>query len=241
MKVCGHEEFRDIRDALEKAGKKFSRADMKRLCYSDVFLATIGNAGEAIGCGEDRDAEERERLSRFDGLDADGLAEATFCDSHESYAAYQRLADVLGPLEDHEASPEVLLYRNMTRLRGNWRDRRESRYLKEIYRLVEVCKQRGELPIGWLVVVKLNADTFDGHFNDGRIMRDGGYHMPEEVVKAMGLPAEMAGACSGNLAKALGAEPNKKGGYRGSYEELLETVLIPSQRVEFMRRCPSDD
>jgi hypothetical protein len=241
VKVCGHEEFGKLRDALEKEGKKFTKAAMKRLCYGDLFLAIIGNAGEAAGQSVDQETEEQERLSRFAGMDADALAEATFCDDHESYAAFQRLADAMGPLPDEAASPEVLLYRNMTRLRGDWSDGRDSDYLKEIYRLVEVCKQRGELPIGWLVAVKLNADTFDGHFNDGRIMRDGGYHLPDEIVKAMGLPAEMARGCSGNLAKAAGAVPNKEGGYSGSYEELLKKALLPEQRVEFMRRSGEDD
>lgn len=241
MKTCSHEDFYKVREPLIAQKKKFSREDMGRLCYSNLMLAVIGNAGEAAGKWEDYEAEAKERLVKYDGLDADALAGAAFCDDHEAYAAFQRLADVRGKLVDEDASPEILLYRNMTRLRGDWSGGRGSDYLKEIYRLVEVCKQRGELPIGWLAAVRLNADTFDGHMNDGRIMRDGGYHMPEEVVKAMGMPAEMAGACSGNLAKSMGAEPNKVGGYSGSYEELLEKVLLPVQRVEFMRRDGRDD
>lgn len=240
MKACGHEEFYSIQQALVGAGKTFTRADMKRLCYGDLFLAVIGNAGKAAGRSEDVEAEERERMKRFDGLDPDAISKVDVCDSHEQYAAFQRLADARGPLPDDQANPEVLLYRNMTRLRGNWSEGRDSRFLKEIYRLIDVCKQRGELPIGWLAAVKLNADTFDGHYNDGRIMRDGGMHVPEDIVKALNLPPEFAKGASGNLAKMLGARPNKEGGYRGSYEELLESVLLPEQRVEFMRSSEED-
>lgn len=241
MKTCGHEEFYEIKKHLEAAGKTFGPAEMGRLCYGDLCLSVIGNAGTAIGKWEDSKREEKKRLSRFDGLDADAVEKATFCDEFEQYAAFDRLARARGFLPDEEASPEILLYRNMTRLRGDWSDGRDSFYLKEIYRLVEICKKRGELPIGWLCAVKLNADTFDGRFNDGRIMRDGGYHLPEAVVKEMGLPPEMAKGCSGNLALMMGAVPNKEGGYRGSYEELLRKVLVPSQRVDFMREAPPED
>lgn len=235
MKDCGHVPFRDLRDELESQGRVFTREEMEKLCYGDLMLSWIGNAGKAAGKRKDADAVEEERIARFKSLSPDELDKAIFCDDQEKVRAYGKIAEERGILSDEEASPEILLYRNMTRLRGNWSDGRRSRYLAEIYRLIDVCKQRGELPIAWLVAVKPNADTFDGHFNDGRIMRDGGYHLPEEMVKAMGLPAEMAGGCSGNLAKMLGAVPNKEGGYRGSYEELWERILTPEQRVEFMR------
>lgn len=235
MKACGHTDFNWLCNRLIAEGRKFTLDEMRKLCYKDLILCVIGNAGKAAGRDKDRAVVEQERLDRFLGLYPDALMTATFCDDSEAYEAFRRLADELGPLPDDEASPEILLYRNMTRLRGDWNGGRSSRYLAEIYRLIEVCKPRGELPIAWLAAVKLNADTFDGQFNDGRIMRDGGYHLPEETVKAMGLPAEMTKGCSGNLAKMLGAVPNKERGYRGSYEELLKEVLTPKLRVEFMR------
>jgi len=241
MKACGHTDFGSLCKRLLAEGRKFTLDEMRKLCYGDLILSTIGNAGKAIGRSKDRDAVEKERLDRFRGLSPDALATATFCDDSEAYEAFQRLANDLGPLPDDEASPEILLYRNMIRLRGDWSGGRSSRYLTEIYRLIDVCKHRGELPIAWLAAVKLNADTFDGHFNDGRIMRDGGYHLPEETVKALGLPAEMARGCSGNIAKTLGAVPNKEGGYRGSYEELWERILSPEQRIEFMRLATEED
>lgn len=193
------------------------------------------------GKRKDADAVEEERIARFKGLSPADLDKAVFCDDQKKVRAYGKIAEMKGILLDEEASPEILLYRNMIRLRGDWSDGRRSRYLAEIYRLIDVCKQREDLPIGWLAAVKLNADTFDGHFNDGRIMRDGGYHLPNEMVKAMGLPAEMASGCSGDLAKMLGAVPNREGGYRGSYKELWKRILTPEQRIEFMRAATEED
>lgn len=234
-KECGHLEFYDLKKELEKKGGKFTALEMKKLCFADLFIATIGNAGDQAGRSEDAEAEQEVRLKRFKGLTADELDKATYCDSHENYAAFQMLSKALGLLRDEEADPEILLYRNMTRLRGSWSGGRSSPFLKEIYRLIEVCKQRGELPIAWLAAVKKNADKFDGHFNDGRIMRDGAYYLPEELQKAFGMPKEMTEGCSGNLAKMMGAQPVTEGGYRGSYDELMEKVLTPSLRIQYMR------
>lgn len=234
-KTCGHLEFYDLKNELEKAGKKFTAREMKKLCYADLFVSTIGNAGDQAGRSEDADAEQRLRLERFKGMTADELAKAMYCDSHENYAAFQVLSKVAEKLPDENATPEILLYRNMTRLRGSWSGGRSSPFLKEIYRLIEICKQRGELPIAWLAAVKKNADKFDGHFNDGRIMRDGAYYLPEELQKALGMPKEMTEGCSGNLAKMMGARPVSESGYRGSYEELIEEFLTPDMRVQYMR------
>lgn len=237
---CNHQAFIALCSELEATGRKFTREEMGKLCYSNLTLAVIGNAGKAAGKSGDAFAEELTRLAVYSEMTPEELAEAEFCDDHEQHAAFDQAAERRGALPDAKADPEILLYRNMKRLRGNWSGGRGSFYLEEIYRLLPICEERGVLPSGWLKAVEHNADTFDGHFDDGRIMRDGQYAMPEEIVEALGLPQEMAQGVSGNLAKMLGAQPISDR-FRGSYEELLDSVLTPVQRIEFQRRCAEED
>jgi hypothetical protein len=81
--------------------------------------------------------------------------------------------------------------------------------------------------------VKNNADAYDGHYVDGRIMRDGQLYLDPEIAKAFNIPTT---AVSGGMAKLIGAKPIKQAGYRGSYEELFEEILNPDQMVDSLRK-----
>ena len=123
----------------------------------------------------------------------------------------------------------------MRNLRGDWSEKRDSPYLETIYACVAKLLKMPTplLPREFLRAVQQNADTFDGHFNDGRIMRDGRLLLPPEVIKDMKLPEDMKNGVSGNLAKMLGAKPDKPDGYCGTYDELnaLIASIIKSQKV----------
>ncbi len=111
----------------------------------------------------------------------------------------------------------------MQKLRGDWSDYRDSHYLEKIYELIPQSIEEGIVPKGWLNAVKNNADTFDGHYNDGRIMRDGD-----------------RGGLSGNLAGTLGFSPlEQDGGFYGGYEELFEKILTPEQMIQY--QTPIED
>ncbi len=115
MKTCGHEKFGDVRRRLEAEGKSFTAEEMRKLCYGDIEQTWIGNAGKAVGTEADYDLVVGERLARFSGLSPEELAKQTFCDEYEEHTAFQRLALARGPLPDVDASPEILLYRNLRR------------------------------------------------------------------------------------------------------------------------------
>jgi hypothetical protein len=122
----------------------------------------------------------------------------------------------------------------MKNLRGNWSGGRSSQHLAWIYALLPEVEAEGAVPLGWCQAVKMNADQFDGEFNDGRIMRDGAMRLPEDVAKAFGLPS---GEASGNIAKLMGAKSvRREGGYRGSYEELFEIILTPEQKIIYLSK-----
>ena len=61
----------------------------------------------------------------------------------------------------------------------------DNKHLAWIYVLLPEVETEGVVPLGWCHAVKMNADTFDGEFDDGRIMRDGTMRLPEDVVKAL--------------------------------------------------------
>jgi hypothetical protein len=95
-----------------------------------------------------------------------------------------------------------------------------------------LAEVEGLVPIEWLKAIKMNADTFDGKFNDGRIMRDGAMRLPEDVAKVFGLSS---GEVSGNIAKLMGAKSiRREGEYRGSYEELFEDIIAPEQKIIYL-------
>lgn len=133
------------------------------------------------------------------------------------------------PISIKDAPKWKLLVEEMKNLRGNWSDGRNSQHLARIYALLPDVEAEGIVPLGWCQAVKMNADQFDGDINDGRIMRDGAMILPEEIAEAFGFSSVDA---SGNIAKLMGTKlVIREGGYRGSYEELFENILIPEQKI----------
>jgi hypothetical protein len=110
-----------------------------------------------------------------------------------------------------------LLQLIMEDVRGNWCDPADR-----IDAIRSLCGRIGTLPKEFLEAVKYNADTFDGKYNDGRIFRDGQLKMDAVTIKGLGLPKEMEGGVSGNMAKMMGAKPVKIEGYYGTYNELAK-------------------
>lgn len=142
-------------------------------------------------------------------------------------------------IKKKDAPKWKLLVEAMKNLRGNWSDGRDSEYLDEIYSLLPEVEAEGIVPLGWCKAAEMNADTFDGEFNDGRIMRDGAMLLPEEVVKEFNLPSINV---SGDAAKMIGAKPvERKGGYKGSYEELFEEILTPEQKIIFLSELEEEN
>jgi hypothetical protein len=145
------------------------------------------------------------------------------------YAYYYAKAS---PISIEDAPKWKRLVEEMKNLRGNWSGGRSSEHLSWIYAWLPLVEVEGIVPIGWLKAVRMNADTFDGHFNDGRIMRDGAMRLPEDVAKTFGFSS---GEASGNVAKLMGAKSvRREGGYRGSYEELFEDILTPEQKIIYV-------
>lgn len=234
--------FRELRDTLEAEGRCFDAESLRSLRYGDLMLASIGNARKAMCAWEMTKEEEARRLAAVDDEALERLDEVAE-DSHMLYALYARRAE---PIERENAPKWRQLVQAMRDLRGDWSEARNSDSLAAIYNLLPAVEEEGLVPQGWLAAVRANADQFDGHFNDGRIMRDGALHLPEEAVAAMGLPQEMAGDASGNLARMIGARSVlRAGGFLGGYEELFESILTPAQRViyaaEFVGDAEDDD
>lgn len=227
--------FSELRDELEAQERQFGEEELKQLKYSDLDLAGVGNAGRAR-C-EDWElikAEAKRRLARFDGLNFKELAKATFEDESEMYAAFGILAT--NRKDELEMTLPVRLYKAMSALRGDWSEGRNNPHLADIYSLLTKCKSANTLPIGFLLAVKRNADTFDGEYNDGRIMRDGQLLLNEGTAKEFNLPktkGDPSGhvSASGNIARMLGAVPQKRGDWYGSYGELWKKLLSPKEKA----------
>lgn len=146
------------------------------------------------------------------------------------YCAYYNAKT--SPISKKGAPKWKLLVEEMKNLRGSWLGGRSNKHLAWIYALLPEAEAEDKVPIEWCQAVKINADTFDGEFNDGRIMRDGAMRLPEDIAKTFGLPSEEV---SGNVAKLMGAKPIiREGGYRGSYEELFENILTPEQKIIYL-------
>jgi len=90
----------------------------------------------------------------------------------------------------------------MEDLRGNWNSPKDR-----IKLILKLCSSIEKLPRNYLYAVEHNAKTFDGHFNDGRIFRDGQLMMPKSTIESLDLPVEMEKGVSGNMAKLMGAKP----------------------------------
>lgn len=245
MVLRRYKPFYDIREDLIAKGKRFDAESLKLISFRDLNMACIGNAGKTA-CSCDLVEDERKRRVNiiidmsFEEIENDKGKWEIMDDISMYYAYYSANASPIGKLD---APKWKLLVEEMKKLRGNWSNGRENKHLKNIYELLPLVEAEGIVPLGWCQAVRMNADQFDGEFNDGRIMRDGAMRLPEEMAKAFGFPS---GDASGNVAKLMGAKPiRREGGYRGSYEELFENILIPEQKIiyvsEFIEKDDDDD
>lgn len=228
--------FSVLRDELEARRRKFDKKTLKLLRYGDLGLTYAGNAGKSACDYKLVEAEIDERLSRFDNTPIAKLPECAE-DEFMLYALFRRHADQLNlVIQWYKAKEWLKLYHSMRGLRGDWRGERKNPFLKLIYELIPKVKEEEIVPSGWADAVKCNADDFDGHFSDGRIMRDGALRASPTIEKIFSQSEdvkEMPEFVSGNLAKMLGAKPMKrKDGYKGSYEELYEEILPPEMKLE---------
>lgn len=218
-----YEKFYDVCKELEAKGERFTEDSLKRISYRNLRMAFIGNAGKAR-C-EDWDLYEKEEKRRLDQIKSylvdDVIKDKgtwNILDDMSMFYDYMR-SMVTEKYVSENAPQWRLLVHYMHKLRGDWSDGRDSHYLEMIYKLIPKTVEENIIPQGWLLAVKNNADTFDGHFNDGRIMRDG----------------ELLGGVSGNLAKSMGLLPLKQdSGFYGGYEELFETILNPEQMIQYL-------
>lgn len=229
-----YREFYELRDELITKGKRFDEETLKLLSFKNLTLAGIGNAGGAACDYKLTEEEEKRRLLPLIGLSFEDVEKDKgkweILDDNTMYWAYYKLKS--SPIKMSEAPRWRLLVKAMMDLRGDWSDGRNNEHLARIYALLSEVETEGIVPVGWIKAVKMNADTFDGEFNDGRIMRDGMLRLPEEIAEKIGFPTTNV---SGNFAKLLGAKVQiREGGYRGSYTELFEDILAPKDKVIFV-------
>lgn len=248
--VIKYRQFYELCEELIAQGKRFDQESLKLLSFKDIDLACIGNAGKAACNCRLAETEKKRRVDiilnmSFDDVENDKGKWKILDDMSIYYAYYRAVAEKLMPagISKLLAPKWKLLVEEMMNLRGNWSNGRDNNHLKRIYELLLLVEAEGIVPLGWCQAVKMNADTFDGEFNDGRIMRDGAMRLPEQVARVFGFPSTDA---SGNVAKLMGARPVKREcGYRGSYEELFEDILTPEQKIiyvsKFIEKDDDDD
>lgn len=234
MALKRYKPFYEVREELIDKGKRFDTESLKLISFRDLNMACIGNAGKAACSFELVEDEKKRRVNiivnmSFEEVESDKGKWEILDDMSMYYAYYHMKAS---SVSIQYVPKWKLLVEEMKNLRGNWSDGRNNKHLARIYALLPEVEAEGIVPLGWCRAVKMNADQFDGEFNDGRIMRDGAMRLPEEMAKAFGLPS---GDASGNVVKLMGAKPIKReGGYRGSYEELFENILTPEQKIMFL-------
>lgn len=245
MTLKKYKPFNELTEELITKGKRFDAESLKLISFRDLDLACVGNAGKAICSSKLTEDEKKRRVSiindmSFEEVESDKGKWEILDDISMYYAYYHAKAS---PMSIKGAPKWKLLVEEMKNLRGSWSGGRSNEHLAWIYALLPEVEAEGVVPLGWCQAVKMNADTFDGHFNDGRIMRDGAMRLPEDVAKAFGFPS---GEASGNIAKLMGAKSvRREGGYRGSYEELFENILTPEQKIiylsQFIEKVKYDD
>lgn len=236
-----YREFYSLRDELISQGNRFNENTLKLLSFKDLQLADIGNAGKAACSYDLVIAEENNRIEAIAGFTFEEIendkGKWNILDDDSMYWAYYRSKSM--QIKMSEAPKWRLLVKAMMDLRGDWSDGRDNEHLAWIYALLPEVEAEGIVPLGWCKAVRMNADTFDGEWNDGRIMRDGHMRLPEDIAKYFGFPTTEA---SGNMAKLFGAKVEKRpGGYKGSYTELFEDILTPEQKVVFVSKLEGED
>ncbi len=244
MVLRRYKPFYDIREELIAKGKRFDTESLKLISFRDLNMACIGNAGEAACSCDLVQIEKKRRIDTIIGISFEEVendkGKWEILDDMSMYYAYYHTK--ASPTRKLGAPKWRLLVEEMKNLRGNWSGGRNNKHLKNIYELLRLVEIEGVVPLGWCQAVKMNADQFDGEFNDGRIMRDGAMRLPETTARAFGFPS---GDVSGNFAKLMGAKSIKReGGYRGSYEELFENILTSEQKIiyisEFIEKDDED-
>lgn len=218
--------FNELKKELELNNEKFTAETLKLLRYRDLTLAGCGNAGNAICNYELIKAEEERRLSEYDNIPFNQLSEKAN-DNYMLNALFHRRAKSLTPKKLDELPFWLQMVKFMQLLRGNWSCGRRSIYFKKIVKLIPKVKEEGTVPLAWVCAVELNTEEFDGHYVDGRIFRDGSYHIPKEYQKKYGLNEK----ASGNLASFFGIKNLSEDGYCGGYDELFKKVLSPELKV----------
>lgn len=232
-----YREFYSVKKELENQNQHFDAESLQLLKYGDLILAAVGNAGDAITSMDLVNIEQTRRLEAIKDYSikqiCDDFGVWAIVDDDSMYYAWFNSQTRDKELKIEDAPNWRLLVEAMEDLRGDWSDGRRSFFLKEIYRLIPLAREEGLVPEGWLDAVQNNADTFDGDYNDGRIMRDGQLFLSKAIADQYNLPE---GGVSGNIAKMLGAVPVEQKGYRGSYEELFEKILTPEQKLCYTTR-----
>lgn len=223
-----------LRDELISQGKEFDNNTLKLLSFRDLQLADIGNAGKAACSYDIVITEQNNRIKAVAGFTFEEIendkGKWNILDDDRMYWAYYMSKSA--PIKFSDAPRWRLLVKAMMDLRGDWSNGRNNEHLARIYELLPEVETEGIVPLGWCKAVMMNADQFDGEWNDGRIMRDGALRLPEDMAKHFGFPTTNA---SGNMAKLFGAKSiTREGGYRGSYNELFEDILTPEQKVTFV-------
>ena len=215
MKLERYRLFNDVVKDLIAEGKKFDAESLKQITFSDLNLACVGNAGKAACSIELVENEVKRRIDMvanmsFEEVENDKGKWDVLDDVSMYYGYY---AGKVSPISIRDSPKWKLLVEEMKNLRGSWSGGRNNQHLAWIYAILPEVEAEGIVPLGWCKAVKMNADQFDGEFNDGRIMRDGAMRLPKEIAKELGFPSEEA---SGNIAKMMGARPiRREGGYRG--------------------------
>lgn len=233
MTISRYKQFNEVTEELIVDGKRFDEESLKLISFRDLNLACVGNAGKAACSCKLVEDERKRRVDiindmSFEEVESDKGKWEILDDMSMYYAYYYAKAS---PMSIKDAPKWKLLVEEMKNLRGDWSDGRGSKHLAWIYVLIPEAEAENVVPLEWCHAVKMNADQFDGYFNDGRIMRDGAMRLPEDVAKVFGFSS---GEVSGNVAKLIGAKPvRREGGYRGSYEELFEDILTPEQKIIF--------
>lgn len=236
-----YREFYELCDELTKNNKKFDSESLKLLSFRDLSLACVGNAGSAACDWKLIEEERNRRIEKVTNLDIGDIEKdkgkwEILDDMHMYYEYYKTKAK---SIHKKDAPKWRLLVDAMQNLRNSWSNGRNNRYLKVIYDMLPEVEEEGMVPLGWCEAVKMNADQFDGRFNDGRIMRDGALKMPEEMARHFGFPSTDA---SGNIAKMLGARGVvRESGYKGSYTELFEEILTPEQKIIYLSTIVESD
>lgn len=128
--------------------------------------------------------------------------------------------------------PRVHLAARMHFLREDSSGGRANPNLPALYGALDACA--GMFPTGLLVMIRRNADLFDGRYNDGRIFRSGG-------ASRMRIPAALDLVADAETALADLEAEEGEWGYAGTWYELEECLTAPTlERLSAIRNDQRD-